>query len=172
LKKNLYIFLFFLLNFYSCVKQDQTVNSDQFITVLGTIQDAGYPQIGCERDCCNKLFSDNKTNYVTSIGVTDLNNNKNFLFEATPDIGEQIKKLNHNLNKDLIIDGIFLTHAHIGHYSGLMYFGREALGGFKIPVFAMPRMLLFLKNNGPWSQLTSLENIDLIPLENNISEYY
>ena len=169
MKKNLYIFLFFLLNFYSCVKQDQTVNSDQFITVLGTIQDAGYPQIGCERDCCNKLFSDNKTNYVTSIGVTDLNKNKNFLFEATPDIGEQIKKLNHNLNKDLIIDGIFLTHAHIGHYSGLMYFGREALGGFKIPVFAMPRMLSFLKNNGPWSQLSSLENIDLIPLKNNIS---
>ena len=109
-----YLYLFILLNFYSCVKQDQTVKPKQFITVLGTIQDAGYPQIGCERDCCNKLFSDNKTNYVTSIGVTDLNNNKNFLFEATPDIGEQIKKLNHNLNKDLIIDGVFLTHAHIG----------------------------------------------------------
>eukprot|EP00957_Ditylum_brightwellii_P156501 11911053-Ditylum_brightwellii.AAC.1 len=62
-------------------------------------------------------------------------------------------------------DGIFLTHAHIGHYTGLMYLGREALGAVDVPVYAMPRMRSFLKNNGPWSQLVSLGNINIQNLE-------
>ena len=169
MKKNLYIFFFIVFNFYSCVKKDQTVYSDQFITVLGTIQDAGYPHIGCVKHCCNEGFNSKDINFVTSLGLTDLSNGKYFLFEATPDISDQLKYLKNDTNSTTIIDGVFLSHAHIGHYTGLMYFGREALGGFKIPVFAMPRMLSFLKNNGPWSQLSSLENIDLIPVENNIS---
>ena len=142
---------------------------DQFITVLGTIQDAGYPHIGCVKYCCNQGFNSKDINFVTSLGLTDLSDSKYFLFEATPDISDQLSFLKNDTNSKTIIDGVFLTHAHIGHYTGLMYFGREALGGFKIPVFAMHRMLSFLKNNGPWSQLSSLKNIDLIPLENNIS---
>ena len=32
----------------------------------------------------------------------------------------------------------FLTHAHIGHYTGLMYLGREGLGGAnEINVYAL-----------------------------------
>ena len=38
------------------------------------------------------------------------------------------------------MDGILLTHAHIGHYAGLMYLGREALGARGVPVYATPRM--------------------------------
>jgi pyrroloquinoline quinone biosynthesis protein B len=37
----------------------------------------------------------------------------------------------------------FLTHAHIGYYSGLMQLGTEALGANNIPVFAMPRLKQF-----------------------------
>ena len=62
-------------------------------------------------------------------------------------------------------DGIFLTHAHMGHYSGLMHLGREALGSQEVPVYAMPRMMQFLPENGPWSQLVELKNITLMPLE-------
>ena len=46
-----------------------------------------------------------------------------------------------------------------------MFFGHEAIGAHKVPVFAMPKMSEFLTNNGPWSQLVKYENIDLKPLQ-------
>ncbi len=73
----------------------------------------------------------------------------------------------HHLKKEKIIDGVFLTHAHIGHYSGLMYFGREALGKKNIKIYAMPKMRSFITNNGPWSQLVSLQNISLQNLQHD-----
>ncbi len=63
------------------------------------------------------------------------------------------------------LDGVLLTHAHIGHYTGLMYLGREALGATEVPVYAMPRMRAFLSRNGPWDQLLTLHNIRLVPME-------
>ena len=64
-------------------------------------------------------------------------------------------------------DGIFLTHAHIGHYTGLMYLGKEATNAKKVPVYAMPKMGGFLEQNGPWNQLVTNNNITLKKLENN-----
>ena len=61
--------------------------------------------------------------------------------------------------------GIFLTHAHIGHYTGLMHLGREVMGSKNIVVYAMPKMKLFLENNEPWKQLVSLKNIHIIKIE-------
>ena len=66
------------------------------------------------------------------------------------------------------VDGVFLTHAHIGHYLGLAYFGREAAGADGVPVYAMPRMAEFLRTNGPWSQLVELENIHTAPIRGNL----
>ena len=66
-------------------------------------------------------------------------------------------------------NGIFLTHAHMGHYTGLMHLGREALGADGMPVFTMPRMNSFLSGNGPWQQLISLNNIKTIALKNDSS---
>ena len=63
------------------------------------------------------------------------------------------------------VSGIFLTHAHIGHYTGLMHLGREVMGSRGMPVYAMPRMRSFLSGNGPWSQLVDLGNIELRALE-------
>jgi pyrroloquinoline quinone biosynthesis protein B len=59
----------------------------------------------------------------------------------------------------LNLSAIFITHAHIGHYAGLMFLGREAAGSRNVPVYAMPRLSDYLKTNGPWEQLVSLENI-------------
>ena len=144
--------------FFSCEKHEMP---NQFITVLGNVQDAGYPHIGCEKNCCNKNFNSSAVNFVTSLGVTDLVDNKSFLFEATPDISKQLKFLNNNYSSSTIVDGVFITHAHIGHYTGLMYFGREALGAHKVPVYVMPRMKQFLESNSPWNQLIDLDNVQL-----------
>jgi pyrroloquinoline quinone biosynthesis protein B len=133
----------------------------QTLVVLGTTQDAGKPQIGCQKICCKNL----KDRFlVSSLGVTDTKNKKNYLFDATPDITAQFERLSKT-NGVTSIDGIFLTHAHSGHYTGLMYVGKEGMNASKIPVYAMPRFINYLRSNGPWSQLVTLGNIDLKPLQ-------
>ncbi len=57
--------------------------------------------------------------------------------------------------------GILLTHGHMGHYTGLMNLGHEAMGAKDVPVYVMPRMGEFLSTNGPWDQLMRYKNIEL-----------
>jgi pyrroloquinoline quinone biosynthesis protein B len=148
------LIIFFL---FTSFQPDQ---KDPFIVVLGTAQDAGYPQIGCDKGCCKKYWDNKITRQkVSCLALFDPATNQKWIFDATPDLTEQLYAADKLQKGDL--SGIFLTHAHIGHYTGLMYLGREALNAKEIPVFAMPRMHDYLKNNGPWSQLVSLNNIRL-----------
>ena len=158
-------FIVLLLLFINCQSQEPKVS----LHILGTMQDAGSPHIGCKNECCEALFlNPDTTRKVVSLGIIDHENNKTFLFEATPDMPSQIKLLKEYANSEKETpDAIFLTHAHIGHYTGLMYLGKEALGATKTPVYAMPKMKVFLENNGPWSQLVDLKNISLKELKNN-----
>ena len=154
--------LSFSLIFLVFFSYSQTIESD-YIQVLGIVQDAGYPHIGCEKDCC-KVVSPGDY-FVSCLGLVDKTNNKRYLFDATPDIHNQINLLEKFPEANLI-DGIFLTHAHIGHYTGLMYLGREGLGGKNIMVYALKRMARFLKKNGPWDQLVKLNNISIQTIYN------
>ena len=154
--------LSFSLIFLVFFSYSQTIESD-YIQVLGIVQDAGYPHIGCEKDCC-KVVSPGDY-FVSCLGLVDKTNNKRYLFDATPDIHNQINLLEKFPEANLI-DGIFLTHAHIGHYTGLMYLGREGLGGKNIMVYALKRMARFLKKNGPWDQLVKLNNISIQTISN------
>ena len=132
------------------------------LVILGNVQDAGSPQIACTKDCCMGLFENpDEDRKVVSIGLIDADQHKKYLFEATPDITTQLRQLTkHTLEiPKEVPDGIFLTHAHIGHYSGLMYFGKEAMNASQIPIYAMPRMKSFLETNGPWGQLVRNKNI-------------
>jgi pyrroloquinoline quinone biosynthesis protein B len=142
------------------------------LVVLGTCQDAGSPQINCQKDCCIDLHSNpDPHRMVVSLGLIDPENEKKYLFEATPDMPQQLSLL-EQFNGDFrddVPDGVFLTHAHIGHYTGLMYFGKEAMDADKVPVHAMPRMSKFLEENGPWSLLVERENIELAPFVNDLS---
>lgn len=134
------------------------------LIILGTVQDAGSPHIACTKECCENLFLEPDANRkVVSLGIVDSDHKKKYLFEATPDISRQTKMLkNHDLSvPGEIADGIFLTHAHIGHYTGLMYLGKEAMNSKDMTVFAMSKMKSFLENNGPWDQLVINHNISL-----------
>lgn len=140
------------------------------LIVLGTVQDGGSPHIGCKKQCCEALFDHpDPDRIVVSLGIVDTENQQNFIFEATPDFSSQLKKLKSFSNWDApeTPTGIFLTHAHIGHYTGLMYLGREAMGSKDVSVFVMPKMKAYLEENGPWSQLVSLGNINLKPIKAN-----
>ena len=137
------------------------------LIVLGTIQDAGSPQIGCRKECCLEQHKNPDPNrMVVSLGLFDAETKNSYLFEATPDITRQVSQLNELTGNPVekMPHGVFLTHAHIGHYTGLMYFGKEAISSREIPVHAMPRMSSFLATNGPWNQLVSDSNIVLKPI--------
>ncbi|NNC53024.1 MAG: MBL fold metallo-hydrolase, partial [Erythrobacter sp.] len=126
------------------------------LVVLGAGQDAGAPQIGNAQDDRPQLLP-------SSLALIDREAGARYLFDASPEITEQLAALDRIAppGEGLGLDGIFLTHAHIGHYLGLAYLGREAAGASGIPVYAMPRMAEFLRGNGPWSQLVELGQIDL-----------
>ena len=134
----------------------------EYIYVLGNVQDAGLPHIGCQHKFCKEKFSEFEEYFTTSIAVVDPVEKKYILFEASPDIPYQLNYLEKEIfNEFLLPESIFITHAHIGHYTGLMYFGREALGAKNLIIKVLPKMSNFLKTNGPWSQLVDINNIKI-----------
>lgn len=157
-----------ILTFYILCSMFCVNTSAQKVIVLGVAQDAGYPQMGCEKECCNKAWKDDSLKcYVVSLAFIDPASKKWWLFEATPDIKEQLQYFK-TLTKGeypYLPSGVFLTHAHIGHYTGLMELGREVMNAKEIPVYTLPKMKMFLENNGPWSQLVKLKNISLVQLD-------
>ena len=124
------------------------------LVVLGIAQDGGAPQAGCTKDCC--ATRDSRL-HVACLGIVDPVSGRRWLIDATPDLPAQLGILPE-------LSGILLTHAHIGHYTGLMHLGHEVMGADHMPVYAMPRMIEFLSTNGPWDQLVTLGNIELKPL--------
>lgn len=145
--------------FFICVP---IVHQAQTLIVLGTAQDGGQPHLGCTKVCCKNITT---PHFVSSLGVVQ--KDSFYLFDATPNIVGQITLLNKAFQKPKQLAGIFLTHAHIGHYTGLMYLGREALNAKNTPVYCMPRLENFIINNGPWSQLVRLNNISIKSLQQN-----
>ena len=149
----IFVFFSFLFSVYG---------QSEYIYVLGNVQDAGLPHIGCKHEFCKEKFNEFEEYFTTSIAVIDPLNKKYVLFEATPDLPYQLNYLDKKLFKNFFLpESIFITHAHIGHYAGLMYFGREALGSRDLKVNVLPKMANFLKTNGPWSQLVEINNIKI-----------
>jgi len=177
-----FFYIVMILVFFSCqekkIAKEPHPNEMSTLTkgvgvsliLLGTLQDAGAPQLNCNKKCCQGLFEQaDSARRVSSLGLLDFNTQKKYLFDATPDISKQLHALKKAspIATSSIVDGIFLTHAHIGHYTGLMYLGKEAVNETEVSVFAMPKMSSFISNNGPWSQLVTNRNIVLQPLVAN-----
>ena len=157
LNSRIYLILFFI----PLIAFNQ-VNPTYSLKILGVVQDGGLPHLGSNKLCCKNI---EQQRFVTSLMLINNENNESYLFDASPDINRQLNFMGDRIKKDL--KGVFLTHAHIGHYTGLMYFGREALNSKSINVYAMPRMKKFLEQNGPWNQLVSLQNISITEINNN-----
>jgi pyrroloquinoline quinone biosynthesis protein B len=156
-------------------QEDSSVNGAApapFIVVVGIAQDGGYPQAGCQGPCCRRAWDDpTLRRWVTSLAIIDPATSQRWLVECTPDFREQLHWLDTEIPRGVEegrsrtpIDGIFLTHAHIGHYAGLVHLGRETIGAHRVPTYVMPRMRQMLETNAPWSQLVQLEQIELVDL--------
>ena len=176
-------FFIILLSIYSLGCNDfsqekENKSSEILLKVLGTIQDGGIPHMGCSKECCSNYFLSKKSRIgVSSLGVSNLKHNTNYIIDATPNINFQLIDLIGNADPSKKLNGIFLTHAHMGHYAGLLNFGRESLNSKNIPLYLMPKFYNFILNNGPWNQLVELNNIKLnkiynrekVILHNNLS---
>jgi len=155
--KRILIIIFLIL-------QETSFAQNPYMMVLGVAQDGGFPQANCQKECCKAVFAQKiAKQFVSCIAVIDPISKDKWIFDATPDFTQQFHLLNQESTEGKI--SIFLTHAHIGHYTGLMYLGREAMGTNKTKVYVMPKMRSFIEKNGPWSQLVSLQNIDLQPIK-------
>ena len=141
-----------------------TASTDPYLVVLGIAQDGGVPQAGTKT---HPGWADPaQRRLVVSLALVDPATSQRWLFEATPDFRAQLHRLDtvFPVEDKPGLAGVFLTHAHMGHYTGLMYLGHESMGAQGVPVYAMPRMRDYLSTNGPWDQLVRYNNIALSPL--------
>jgi len=129
--------------------------------LLGVAQDGGVPQAGCDCPRCRRAWAEPAhRQLVTCLGLADHATRQSWLIDATPDFREQLQAL-HTLAPGCALAGILLTHAHVGHYTGLVHLGREVMGARGVPVYATSQVADFLRGNAPWSQLVALGNVVL-----------
>lgn len=155
--------------------------------LLGRAQDAGVPQAGCDCPRCAAAWADPaRAARPACLGVVDGATGDAWLIDATPAFPSQLRDLLGEGGGDVDLGGadgaavvvsttpsrrlagILLTHAHIGHYTGLVHLGREAMGARGMPVWATASMAAFLRANAPWRQLVELGNVELRVLEPGI----
>jgi pyrroloquinoline quinone biosynthesis protein B len=145
---------------------------DLYALVLGSVQDAGFPQVGCYTPRCDAgraLLAAGRGRFVSSLALIEPRAERFYLADATPDITRQLDLITEPAFRRRAaerrpFDGIFLTHAHIGHYAGLAMLGREGLGILETPVYCTQAMAGFLASNYPWRFLVDQGHIALRPL--------
>lgn len=139
-------------------------SSQPFVAVLGIAQDGGRPQAGCRRACC----VDQPRLSPACLAIVDPIADQRFLIDATPDIGAQLAMLDRiapRVGAGRVLDGVLLTHAHMGHYTGLVHLGREALALPGVPVHTSERMATFLLGNSPWKELVDHGHVEIVQFD-------
>lgn len=136
------------------------------VVVLGTVQDGGMPQTACSCVRCSAARKNPAlARRVASLAIDFPKSDHTYLIDATPELAVQLEEVHtfRHHPEDRVdrkpLDGVMLTHAHIGHYLGLALFGFESLNTKSLPLWVSPRMAEYLRSNGPWSQLVKLDNV-------------
>lgn len=123
------------------------------IRVAGRAQDAGVPHLGCRCEVCERARGDPAERMYASSLVLDGAGDRH-LVDATPDLRFQVPGDR--------LDGVFLTHAHLGHASGLLQFGTEALDADGLPVYCTDPVASFVEGNAPFRLLVERGQVDLV----------
>ena len=156
------------------IRRVTTIHDDSrpFLVVLGIAQDGGFPQAGCRQDCCERARSTpSLRRHAASVAVIEPATGRRWLIEATPDLPAQLEALQARAprtDRSPGLEGIFLTHGHIGHYAGLMHFGKEVMGASAVPVHVMPRMHDLLASHQPWAGLVERDHVRLSRLADGV----
>lgn len=140
---------------------------DPYVVVLGIAQDGGRPQTGCRKACCAGRVQLSPA----CLGIVDPIAGRRWIIDATPDITRQLALLDSVAGTEVgssVLDGVILTHAHMGHYTGLVHLGREALAAPRLPVYARPAMQEFLASNSPWRDLIAHGHIKPVEITDRL----
>ena len=100
---------------------------------------------------------------VVVVKVVDHRERRYWLFDSSMQLSEQWRKFGGLLNQ-YTLAGIFLTHAHVGHYIGLLYVGKECCNSRELPLYASRDMHSFLQSNQPFGVLYANHNVTPVPL--------
>ncbi len=136
------------------------------VYVLGSGQDGGVPQADCPCPHCRAAASDAAKRRLPACVAFRGDSGLPFLIDATPAFPEQMERLRTlagipaGPGRGLPVAGIFLTHAHMGHYLGLVQLGKEAAHTRRFPVYGTAAMRTFLSENRPFSHLFERDEID------------
>lgn len=131
------------------------------LIVLGSGQDGGAPQLGHR----TSLSPSRTASSIALIGESGAV----VLLDASPDIRDQARRLLDSplypTGRSALLDGVFITHAHMGHYAGLLHFGREAAAVDRMPLYGTKRFIGFMAHNEPWATLLTDDHMDPIVLD-------
>ena len=140
-----------------------------YVVVLGTAQDAGIPQIAAHLPEDEAARRDpSRRRLVASLLIVDPAAGGRWLVDATPDVREQVERADAvaprapqaaAVGRPPLFDAILLTHAHMGHYAGLLQLGREAYAAQGQLVLCSAKMAGFLSTQEPWASLVRLGHI-------------
>ena len=124
------------------------------ISVRGTAQDGGVPHLGCSCPRCSLARSDPAAvRYPAALRVDA---GQSLLVDASMDVRHQIGGG---------VDGVLLTHAHLGHLPGILQFGREVVDADELPVYCTDGLAEFVQTNQPFAELVSNGNVTLRPID-------
>jgi pyrroloquinoline quinone biosynthesis protein B len=130
---------------------------DVRLVVLGSGQDGGSPQFGgpvrtgpARTASCVAIIADGTI----------------LLLDASPDLRTQYDTV-RDATGDAApgIDAVGITHGHMGHYAGLVHFGKEAASTDGVPLIAPSSVLGFLAANEPWASLMRAGNLVGVPTD-------
>ncbi len=125
-----------------------------FAVVLGTVQDGGFPHVGCACPACERATREpSLRRSVASLGLVTRKGIA--VIDATPDFASQTRRLAELAGRSVADPprALLLTHLHAGHVLGLALMGREAWANTGTPVWATEKCLAFLQRNEPFAAL-------------------
>jgi pyrroloquinoline quinone biosynthesis protein B len=125
------------------------------VTVLGSGQDGGLPQVGSNHSNDLAARDGSIPERTASSLLVEFADGLRLVLDVTPDFRVQWWRF------DTLPDAVALTHAHMGHYAGLVHFGREAANAQMLPCFVTESMAQFLSHNAPWDQLVWNGNLEV-----------
>ena len=123
------------------------------VTVLGSGQDGGLPQLGSSHPLDEAARRGGLPARTASSLLVETTGGR-LLLDASVDLRSQ---WNGQVG---LPDAVVLTHGHMGHYTGLVHFGKEAADTERLPVLVTPAMATFLRTHEPWRTLVR-EHLDV-----------
>ncbi len=136
------------------------------VMVLGSAQDGGMPQFGAHTALDEAARTGEiPRRFSSSVAVVG-DDGRVLLLDVGPDLKahEEVLATNSAMGRRVEstpIDGVVITHAHVGHYAGLLLFGRETHAADAMPCWVTAKMARFLESEAPWRLLVEQGHLDL-----------